>query len=296
MITLGPNQTIDDLRPIIAVISALIGVVVVIILALTLSDHMAKSLLDLDRHPITTTSVHSETQKAGQSPGSSAGQTPAGENGTPVRTGRFPFSVQVPMWIIFFVGLGELFARYVSARMEARQLTMNYLPEDERTVLVAEDLGSIYSELRTSPDLRRCFLPRLIDRCILQFQSSNSSDQSASLLNTSVEMFIHEVDLRYNMLRYICWVIPSLGFIGTVIGIGAALEYAGDPKNAAATNLLNTVTGLLAVSFEGTFLALVLASILVFLQNVIQSKEEHALNLGAQYCLDNLINRLYVIK
>ena len=41
---------------------------------------------------------------------------------------------------------------------------------------------------------------------------------------------------------------------------------------------------------------LVLASILVFLQNIIQSKEEHALNLGAQYCLDNLINRLYVPK
>ena len=260
MLSLGPNQTIDDRRPIIALVSALIGVVVIVILAATLSDHMAKTLLD-------------------KGPG-----------------GRFPFSVQTPMWIVFFVGLGELFARYVSASMEARQLKMNYLPEDERTVLVAEDLGGIYSELRNSPDLRRCFLPRLIDRCILQFQSSNSSDQSASLLNTSVEMFIHEVDLRYNMLRYICWVIPSLGFIGTVIGIGSALEYAGDPKNAAATDLLNTVTGKLAVSFEGTFLALVLASILVFLQNVIQSKEEHALNLGAQYCLDNLINRLYVIR
>ena len=211
-------------------------------------------------------------------------------------TSRFPFSVQTFMWIAFCLGLGELYVRYVTAVSESRQLRMQYLPEDQQTVLVADDLGQIFARVSKIPDVSVCFLPRLINRCILQFQASSSIDQSASLLNTSVEMFIHEIDLRYNMLRYICWVIPSLGFIGTVIGIGAALEYAGDPNNAAATNLLNIVTGKLAVSFEGTFLALVLASILVFLQNVIQSKEEHALNLAGQYCLDNLINRLYVPK
>jgi biopolymer transport protein ExbB/TolQ len=251
---------LDDRRMIVAAIAAIVGLAVVGILAATLPDHLAKTLLD-----------------KGQG-------------------GRFPFSVQSPMWVLFFVALGEIFVRYLSAKAEEHQRKMNYLPEDERTVLIARDLGSIYANLRKSPDLRKCFLPRLIDRCILQFQSSNSSEQSASLLNTSVEMFIHEVDLRYNMLRYICWVIPSLGFIGTVIGIGSALQFAGDPKNAAAPDLLTRVTGLLAVSFEGTFLALVLASILVFLQNVIQSKEEHSLNLSAQYCLDNLINRLYVPK
>jgi biopolymer transport protein ExbB/TolQ len=252
--------SLDDHRTIVAVIAAIVGVLVVVILAATLPEHLAKTLLDKGLG------------------------------------GRFPFSVQSPMWVLFFVALGEIIVRYLSAKAEEGQRGMNYLPEDERTVLVAKDLGSIYANLRKSPDLRKCFLPRLIDRCILQFQSSNSSEQSASLLNTSVEMFIHEVDLHYNMLRYICWVIPSLGFIGTVIGIGSALEFAGDPKNKDATDLLTQVTGKLAVSFEGTFLALVLASILVFLQNVIQSKEERSLNLSAQYCLDNLINRLYVPK
>ena len=73
-----------------------------------------------------------------------------------------------------------------------------------------------------------------------------------------------------------------------------SLAMAG--ANGAQQNpeLLSIVTGRLAVAFDGTFLALVMASILVFLQNVIQSKEEHALNSAGQYCLDNLINRLYV--
>ena len=208
--------------------------------------------------------------------------------------GRFPYSVQNAMWLSFYFALGELLIRRIAADTESNQLTKHYLPEEFKTVLQASDLPPIYRELRNSPDLRRCFLPRLIDRCILQFQASQSIDQSASLLNTSVEMFLHEVDLNYNLVRYVCWLIPSLGFIGTVVGIGEALAWAGE--NAQAPNLLAHTTGQLAVSFHGTFLALMMASILVFLQNRIQSKEEHALNLGAQYCLDNLINRLYVVK
>ena len=267
--SISDSTSLDDRRMLVAAIAAIAGLAFVALLAATLPDHLAKTLLDKGPHNAARF-FHNE--------------------------GRFPISVQTPMWVLFFVALGEIYVRYLSANAEARQRRMNYLPEDDRTVLVASDLGPIYANLRKSPDLGKCFLPRLIDRCILQFQASNSSDQSASLLNTSVEMFIHELDLRYNMLRYICWVIPSLGFIGTVIGIGSALEFAGDPNNAEAKDLLNQVTRLLAVSFEGTFLALVLASILVFLQNVIQVKEEHALNLSAQYCLDNLINRLYVQK
>ena len=45
--------------------------------------------------------------------------------------------------------------------------------------------------------------------------------------------------------------------------------------------------------FSTTLLALIMAAILVFLQNVIQGREEKVLNDAGQHCLDNLINRLY---
>ena len=53
--------------------------------------------------------------------------------------------------------------------------------------------------------------------------------------------------------------------------------------------------GMALVAASGVFvlLALVMASILVFIQNVVQGREETALNKAGQYCLDNLINRLY---
>jgi biopolymer transport protein ExbB/TolQ len=53
------------------------------------------------------------------------------------------------------------------------------------------------------------------------------------------------------------------------------------------------VTERLGVAFATTLVALVQASILVFIQNIVQGREESALNKAGQYCLDNLINRLY---
>ena len=208
----------------------------------------------------------------------------------------YPFSIQNIIWIVFAIGCGELFVRFRVGRDETEQLSRNYLPQDERTVLEVSNVGEIYRIVRSSPGSSTCFLPRLIQRAILQFQSSQSVDQSSSLLNTSVEMFLHEVDLRYNMLRYVTWLIPSLGFIGTVVGVGRALAYAGDPLNAQDPALLNEVTRRLSISFDGTFLALLLAAVLVFLTNLAQAREEHALNRAGQYCLDNLVNRLFVRK
>lgn len=206
----------------------------------------------------------------------------------------YPFSVQNLMWVAFGAALAELAVRGATVRAESAQLRLGLLPEDDRTVLVAEDLPDVFRGVRSSPNSDRCFLPRLIQRCILQFQASRSIEQSASLLNTSLEMFIHEVDLRYSLLRYLSWLIPSLGFIGTVIGIGHALSYAGQPGKFEDPMLLSEVTSRLAVAFDGTLVALVLASVIVFLQTIIQSREEKVLNLSGEYCLDNLINRLYV--
>lgn len=204
----------------------------------------------------------------------------------------YPFTVQNLQWLVFFIGLGELWGRLQDALAESLQLRKHYLPEDERTVLQLTDLGPIYRGVRDQTGNAELFLPRLILRTILQFQSSHSIDQANTLLNSSLDLYLHEIDLRYNMLRYIVWFIPSLGFLGTVIGIADALDYAGstdlqDPK------LLHELSLRLGVAFYTTLLALLQASVLVFGVHLVQASEERSLNRAGQYCLDNLINRLY---
>ena len=80
-------------------------------------------------------------------------------------------------------------------------------------------------------------------RCILQFQGSHSVNQANSLLNSSLELFQHELELKYAMLRYLVWLIPTLGFIGTVVGIAFALDYAANIEDPQDPTLLAEITG-----------------------------------------------------
>lgn len=253
------HRSLEDHRALLALVMAIAGVALCVLFYYVLPDAAAKIMID--------------------------------RNGL-----IYPFSVQNCMWVVFCIAAGELGLRMRAASRELRQLRLGYLPEDQRTVLQAADLPDIYRRVREDGRSERRFLPRLISRCILQFQISSSVEQCASLMNTTLDLISHEVDLHYSALRYITWLIPSLGFIGTVIGIGHALSYAGEPGRFQQPTLLSEVTARLAVSFDGTLVALLMAAVLLFWQNVVQAREEHALNLSGQYCLDNLINRLYIAK
>jgi biopolymer transport protein ExbB/TolQ len=209
----------------------------------------------------------------------------------------YPLTVQNIMWLVFSFGCAELFVRYREARAEAAELHAGYLPMDERTILQQPELRQVYARTREAmasyPERRRRYLPRLIHRVITQFQTTQSIDQSASLLNSSLELYLHEVDIRYNMIRYVVWAIPALGFIGTVVGISLALNFASSVDLQDPT-LLVELTKRLGVAFNTTLLALVMSIVLVLGQHQIQAYEESALNAAGQHCLDNLINRLYV--
>ena len=215
------------------------------------------------------------------------------DRGSPI----YPLTIQNTMWLIFFLGLGELWMRFAAGSYEVRMLQASLLPEDEETMLRAKDLTPLYRRLKSSKGIERRILPRLIRRVILQFQSSRSIDQANVLLNSSLDLLQHEIDLKYNMLRYIMWLIPTLGFVGTVVGIALALADASampDITDSAAIKAwVATLTGSLGVAFNTTLLALLMAAALVFLMHIAQGREEAALNSSGQYCLDNLINRLY---
>lgn len=210
----------------------------------------------------------------------------------------YPFTVQNLIWLIFFMGLSEVWVRWKNGNRENAQIDLNLLPEDPNTMLRASELGKIYKRVQEKAAGQVYFLQRLISRSILQFQSSGSIDQANSILNSSLELYQHEIEMKYNMLKYVTWVIPTLGFIGTIIGIALALGEAGrapDMQTEAAQfqPWMQSITEKLGVAFYTTLLALIISAVLVFLLHIVQAREEMALNRAGQYCLDNLINRLY---
>ena len=157
-------------------------------------------------------------------------------------------------------------------------------------VLQSHDLPPLRARVAGLYDGEQGFLPGLIDLCILQFLASRSVDQTVSVLNSSLELLMHRVDLRYTLLRYLTWVIPTVGFIGTVVGIALALAMI-DPS--AAVQPLGNIALALGVSFYTTLVALVDSAILVLLLQLVQAREELAVNAAGRYVLVNLINRLY---
>ncbi len=212
----------------------------------------------------------------------------------------YPFTIQNLMWLMFSAGIAEVFLRFNRANSEIRQIKSRLLPDDDASILRSKDLIPIYRRIKKSKRHQDHRLQRIILRAIQQFQISQSVNQSNSLVNSSLELMQHEIDLKYNMLRYLVWLIPTLGFIGTVIGIALALSAANDmpslDDSEAVKMWFGAMTTKLGLAFNTTFLALVMAAILVFLQHLAQGREESGLNGIGQYVIDHLINRLYEEK
>ena len=118
-------------------------------------------------------------------------------------------------------------------------------------------------------------------------------EQSASVMNQQLELVSHRVEMRYGLVRFIAWIVPTLGFIGTVFSLGASLYAAGDPNKAFDPK---EVAMTLGVGFDCTMVALMESAVLVFILHLVEEKEETALNRAGDYTLRNLINRLYSVK
>lgn len=200
----------------------------------------------------------------------------------------YPFTIQNLEHLIFAVALGELWVRWQAANRELAFVAEKFLPEDDQTVLQADDLGAIRRRVVGRFDGENGFLPSLIDLCVLQFMASRSIDQTVSVLNSSLELISHRVDLRYQLTRYFAWLIPTIGFIGTVVGIAATLGIVSGGKPD-----MGVLASTLSVAFDTTVVALVQSAVLVLGMSIVQGREERAVNLAGQYVLRNLINRLY---
>ena len=90
------------------------------------------------------------------------------------------------------------------------------------------------------------------------------------------------------MIRYISWAIPSIGFIGTVRGIGEALAQA----DKAVQGDIAGVTQSLGVAFNSTFIALLISIFLMFLVYQLQLLQERLVFDGRNYVDEKLIQHM----
>ena len=90
------------------------------------------------------------------------------------------------------------------------------------------------------------------------------------------------------MIRYIAWAIPSVGFLGTVRGIGQALGQA----HKAVQGDIAGVTQSLGIAFNSTFVALLISILIMFLMPQLQLTQERLVLDAEDYCDNRLIRNL----
>ena len=96
------------------------------------------------------------------------------------------------------------------------------------------------------------------------------------------------MESELSIIRYIAWAIPSVGFIGTVRGIGNALGQA----HRAVEGDITGVTSNLGVAFNSTFIALLISIVLMFFIHQLQLMQER-LALDSERYIDHwFIRRL----
>jgi biopolymer transport protein ExbB/TolQ len=203
-------------------------------------------------------------------------------------TDVYPATIQNLLHVLLAVGLGILVHRWRRARFEYRFLEADLLPTDDFTLLSLADLGKLRRQVLPFVATGAA-LPVLVDTAILQALNTRSPEQAGAAINIKLELLSHRLDLEYQTSRYIAWLIPTIGFIGTIVGIAFAL----DGINPTHLDMRRITSGL-GVAFYTTIVALIESAILVFVQNTVQRREELALNAAADHCLTNLVNRIHV--
>ena len=201
--------------------------------------------------------------------------------------GLYPVTIQNFLHLLTAACLGILYHRWRRGRFERGLLDAGLLPTDDHVLLNFNDLGKL--RRRILPLIPTgASLPALMDTAILILQNTKSAEQAETSVTSRLDLIGHRLDLEYQFVRYIAWLVPTIGFVGTVVGIAAALDGL-DPDHLE----MRRITAGLGVAFYTTIVALLESAVLVFAQNVVQRQEELALNGSAEYCIANLIHRIY---
>jgi len=160
----------------------------------------------------------------------------------------------------------------------------------EGTTVLPEDARVYSRSLEALPEQEQDYLlPRTLLSALQRFATTGSIQAVSDTIKESCEVESDRLDSEMSMVRYIAWAIPSIGFIGTVRGIGDALGQA----YKAVEGDISGVTVSLGVAFNSTFVALVLSIIIMFCLHQLQLSQER-LVLDCQRYSDKRLLRFLV--
>jgi len=188
------------------------------------------------------------------------------------------------LWALAIMG-----AKWVSSSRERKLLEGDLVPLAPGARILPEDAREYTRQVQALPDEeRRLLLPRTALAALNRFRATRSIQDASATAREVCGAESDRLDSELAMIRYIAWAIPSIGFIGTVRGIGDALTQA----HRAVQGDISGVTEALGVAFNSTFIALLLSLVLMFVLHQLQLKQERQVLDTESYVDERLLTNL----
>ncbi|MCA9268400.1 MAG: MotA/TolQ/ExbB proton channel family protein [Planctomycetales bacterium] len=206
----------------------------------------------------------------------------------------------VPFALVFLFGWSVAILLLKSRKLSRQRASMLFdlLPNELAEEIAPDALDKFLAHIRALPvAAQNSFLVNRVLRGLDHFRVRKSTPEVAALVASQSDIDANAVESSYTLLKVFIWAIPILGFIGTVIGISAAVGgFSGSLEQAQDISVLkeslNGVTGGLATAFDTTLIALVMSMLVMFPASSMQKAEEDLLNWVDEYCNENLLKRL----
>jgi biopolymer transport protein ExbB/TolQ len=205
---------------------------------------------------------------------------------------------------LFLWGLMILIYKFILLKNEAMTLG-RFAPESEgidadpEVELLGEGrsisrqrAGQLSTEIDSKselPDLRNKILPYVMARGLERYHITGSVPEATETIMGRLEVASEQQESELSMLRYLVWAIPSIGFIGTVRGIGVALQRA----DQALQGDISGVTSALGVAFNSTLVALFISILLMLLIHLLQGGQEGLILRLQTFCREQVIDKLF---
>jgi len=153
---------------------------------------------------------------------------------------------------------------------------------DESVSSTLQSFDELPARIRETPLVKT--LASSMRRYLITGNVQNTSDA----IESGIESLAIKQEAENSMIRYLIWAIPSIGFIGTVRGIGVALSQADE----ALAGDIAAMTDGLGVAFNSTLIALLISIVLMFLLHQLQRLQDGVIVETQAYCEKHLLFRI----
>ncbi len=152
------------------------------------------------------------------------------------------------------------------------------------------DIDSIIEKLdkQIPEDCLSSPLVQTLRSSLWRYSATRNVQNLSDAIDSNLDALAVRQDSENTMIRYLIWAIPSIGFIGTVRGIGQALSMA----DQALAGDISGMTDSLGVAFNSTLVALLISIFLMFLFHQLQRLQDTQILDTQEYCEKYLLSRI----